>query len=69
MPAVYFKDALGKLEDVAGVFIKQKFELLEAVTGCETENKYHIFASDKDGDIKKKLILFKCKEKSGFFER
>ena len=39
------------------------------MTGCETENKYVVFAADKDGDKKKKLVLFKCKEKSGFFER
>ena len=47
-----------------GVIIKQKFELLEAFTGCETENKYEVFASDKDGDKQKKMTLFKCKEKS-----
>jgi len=54
---------------IIGLFIKQKFELLEAITGCETENKYEVFAADKDGDKKKKLILFKCKEKSGCCER
>jgi hypothetical protein len=28
--------ALDKLAAIPGVFIKQKFELLEAMTGCET---------------------------------
>ena len=37
---------------------------MEAISGCETENKYEVFAADKDGDISKKMTLFKCKEKS-----
>lgn len=42
---------------------------MEAITGCETENKYVVFGADKDGDKKKKLLLFKCKEKSSFCAR
>lgn len=33
---------LGFLESVDGLFIQQKVELFEALTGCETMNRYHI---------------------------
>jgi len=42
---------------------------MEMVTGCETENKYLVMAADKDGNAKKKNVLFKCKEKSSFCAR
>lgn len=38
---------------------------MELLTGCEVNNVYNVFAADKDGE-KKKILLFKCKEKSGF---
>lgn len=53
---------------IKGVFVKQKFELLEALTGCETENKYIVYAADSEGD-KTKLELFKAKEKSNCLAR
>ena len=33
---------LGFLSDIDGLFIQQKLELFEAVTGCDTKNRYHI---------------------------
>jgi hypothetical protein len=57
------KGGFQKLQDLDGIFIKQKMELLEVVSGCETENKYHVFTLDKSGK-KKGQRLFKCKEKS-----
>ena len=39
------------------------------LTGCEFNNTFHVYATDQDGDKKKKLLLFKCKEKSGFYEK
>ena len=37
------KPGLQWLGDVSGVFVQQRVELLEAVTGCETPNRYNIF--------------------------
>jgi hypothetical protein len=51
-----------------GIFIKQKMELLEALTGCEGENTYYVYPISKDGEKAGKK-LFKCKEKSGCCER
>jgi len=52
-----------RLEIRDGVFIKQKLELAEVMTGCEVGNVYYVFPMNKDGD-KKGHKLFKCKEKS-----
>ncbi len=59
-----FMTALDKLKNVHGIFIKQKINVMEHVTGCEMDNNYNVYACDKDGDKKKSLKLFKCKEKS-----
>lgn len=53
---------------VPGIFVKQKFELLEVLTGCETQNKYTVYACDVAGN-KEGAPLFKCKEKSGCCNR
>lgn len=59
------KKGYERLEARDGVFIKQKMDLAEVVTGCEVGNTYFVFPLSKDGD-KKGHKLFKCKEKSGF---
>ena len=51
-----------------GLFIKQKIELLEIMTGFETENKYNVYALDPATGSKGKKI-FKAKEKSECCER
>lgn len=51
-----------------GIYIKQKFDILEAMTGCETANKYYVHELNNSGEAKKKKI-FKCKEKSGWCAR
>lgn len=49
--------------------MKQKMELVEVLTGCETENKYFVYQKKK-GEVKKKgKKLYKCKEKSGCYSR
>ena len=62
------KRGMDKLRNHPAVFVKQKFEMLEALTGCETENRYKVYGSnenmDKVGDP-----IFKCKEKSSFLAR
>lgn len=57
-----------RLADRDGLFIKQKIDILEAMTGCEQGNTYHVFPMSKDGNKKGKKI-FKCKEKSSCFAK
>ena len=59
-----------KLMAVGGVIIKQKFNLLEAVSGCERPNVYYVYPRHKkDKDKKKGAKMFKYKEKSTCYER
>jgi hypothetical protein len=59
-----FVDTETKLANLNGVFIQQKFDLLEAVTGFERQNKYEIYAADNSGQKLKHQRIFKAKEKS-----
>lgn len=52
-----------------GVYIKQKFELLEALTGWETPNTYKVYRINDKGDKVDKDAMFKAKEKSGWCMR
>jgi len=70
-PSVNFTpnmSGLQKLGMLPSIFVKQKFEMLEMLTGCETENRYKVYAADQ-GLEKTGRPIFKCKEKSGFFAR
>jgi len=59
-----------KLMQLDGVLIKQKFDLIEELSGCERPNIYYVYARKKgDKDKKKGDKLFKYKEKSSFYER
>lgn len=59
-----------KLMQLDGVLIKQKFDLLEGLTGCERPNIYFVYMRNKkDKDKKKGPKLFKYKEKSSFYDR
>lgn len=51
-----------------GVYIKQKFDITEALTGYENKNKYYVYERSADGSKKGKKIL-KCKEKSNACSR
>ena len=46
-----------------GVCVKQKIDMLEVMTGCDTKNKYYVHEQTNEGKPKKKA-LFKCKEES-----
>ena len=59
-------NVLEELAKAKEVIIEQKIELVEALTGCETPNRYNVFLIDKDNQ---KKFLFKCKEDSNFFCR
>lgn len=62
------RGGLEKLRDLPRIFVKQKFEMLEMLTGCETENRYKVYAADENME-KVGESIFKCKEKSNFFAR
>ena len=59
-------DALSELVNAKEVIVEQKIELMEALTGCETPNRYNVFLIDKE---RQKKFLFKCKEESNWFCR
>ena len=40
---VYVKDPMSELNTCTGVIIRQQPELFEAITGCETANRYHVY--------------------------
>lgn len=61
-PRFPFKSMIMSLQH--GIYVKQKFEFLEAVTGCESGNKYYIYELAQNGKKKKGKKLVKCKEKS-----
>jgi len=62
------KKGFERLAERDGIFIKQKFDALEAITGCEKGNTYYVFPLSKDGEKKGKR-LFKAKEKSSCFAK
>ena len=68
MQAVDNRTGYQKLEQMGGIFVSQKMNLLEVVSGCEMPNKYYISEFDGVGG-KKGVPLFKCNEKSGCLER
>ena len=45
------------LEKIQEVIIKQESDILEAVTGCQEPNNYHIYGRLPNGE---KMYIFKC---------
>jgi hypothetical protein len=63
-----FKPMPQKLMELDGVMIKQKFDLMEFVTGCEFPNEYYAYMrAGTKGKCGPKL--FSWKEKSNCYER
>ena len=62
---IYVEDPMEELANCTGLLIKQQPEYFEALTGCETQNRYHVFGQSPGG----MKYLFKCKENSGWFMR
>ena len=58
-----YLDALGKAK---GAYIKQKREIMEILSGCETNNKYNVFLRYPDGSF---VYIFKAKEDSSWLSR
>ena len=65
MQYIYVLDPMIELDNCASVLIKQQPEYFEAITGCETENRYLVFGQSPEGF----KLLFKCKENSSCFMR
>lgn len=57
---VFIQDPLTELSQCSGAIIRQEVEILEALTGCETQNRYHVFLQSPMG-LK---YAFKCSERS-----
>ena len=55
---VYIEDPFSEIAQCTGAIIHQQPSLLEAVTGCSTQNRYHVFLQSPFG-IK---YAFKCNE-------
>lgn len=64
--AFYTLDLMNSLEIAVGAFIKQKIEIFEMLTGCETKNSYNVFLRFANNEY---AYIFKCKEKSGWCAR
>ena len=62
---VFVQDPMSELNNCTGVIIRQQPELFEAITGCETANRYHVYGQTPQG-LK---YLFKCMEKSDYCMR
>ena len=67
-PVVLPRSGFDILNEQSDVMIKQKMEWLEVVSGCETENRYHVYGFDPLTQ-QKKAKLFKCREKSDWCSR
>ena len=65
MQYVFTVNPLADLNSMNSVLIRQQPEYLEAITGCETPNRYHVFGLTQLGYT----YLFKCSEISGWFMR
>ena len=64
--ASYVTDYLLALRDARSAFIKQKIELMEIFTGCESKNRYNVYLRYDNGV---NAFLFKCKEESTWCSR
>jgi hypothetical protein len=53
---------LPKLKAMDAIYVHQKMDYAEAVTGCDRENKYIVYAADSDGNKIGDVPLFKCRE-------
>ena len=62
---VMVADPMLELDSCQSVIIRQQPELFEAITGCETQNRYHVLGNC-NGVYK---YLFKCRERSSYCMR
>lgn len=62
-------DHKSKIMNIDGLFIKQKMDLAEVLTGCEFQNTYNIFKKKEGKEKKKGKKIWKAKEKSTYCQR
>ena len=62
---MYCEDPMKELAQSTGAIIRQEIEMVEAYTGCETQNRYQVFIQSPMG-LK---YAFKCNERSGCCSR
>ena len=48
-------DGFGFTQNADGVFVRQRVELFEAVTGCETKNRYNLVTIPKGAAFPEKM--------------
>ena len=63
---VYVPDPMAELAISTGVLIRQQPQILEQITGCESQNRYYVFSQSPQAGMK---LLFKCKEQSECCQR
>lgn len=63
------KDHKTKIMEIEGIFVKQKMDLAEVLTGCEFENTYNIYKKKPGKDKKKGKKIWKAKEKATYCQR
>ncbi|KAL4469075.1 hypothetical protein ABPG72_007754 [Tetrahymena utriculariae] len=61
---IAIQNGLQKLASAQGIFIEQRFEAIQALTGCQTPNIYKVFPADINGIQTSGQTIFKCKELS-----
>lgn len=57
---IYIQDPFTEIAQCTGAIIRQQPSLIQAVTGCNTQNRYHVFLKSPMG-LK---YAFKCSERS-----
>ena len=48
LPIFPFKGMIESFQH--GIFVSQKIDILEVLTGCETANRYNVFEMDQEGN-------------------
>jgi len=64
-PIIYNLPGFDRMKHLESIFISQKVELLEMITGCETPNRYKVYEATKSGKDSKGNPIFLAEEKSG----
>ncbi len=59
------------MDDLNTIIIKQKPDYLEALTGCQIENKYKVYAYERTSEFEGNIgrEFFKCRESSDCCKR
>jgi hypothetical protein len=62
-------DHRSKILMLEGIYIKEKMDFSELITGCDMENQYYVYAKMNDKLKKQGKKLYKCQEKSNWISR